>query len=136
MFSVLLVFCVGYAAGQTCQQAGSVCYRVTSQPVGVVGGQCCDSCRPYLPNGGNTWDGTTDWFCQYANGGTEGQSCSTFTGACATGLTCINSVCSSSTTTSSDTTTTTTTTTTGTETTTTTATTTTTTTATTTVACT
>ena len=75
MFSVLLVFCVGYAAGQTCQQAGSVCYRVTSQPVGVVGGQCCDSCRPYLPNGGNTWDGTTDWFCQYANGGTEGQSC-------------------------------------------------------------
>ena len=62
-------------AGQTCQQAGSMCYRVTSSPVGLVGGPCCDSCRPYLPNGATAWTGTTDWYCMYTSGGTEGQSC-------------------------------------------------------------
>merc|ERR1711953_1016868 len=87
MFTVLLSLCIGYAAGQTCQQAGSMCYRVTSSPVGLVGGSCCDSCRPYLPNGATAWTGTTDWYCMYTSGGTEGQSCSDYTGGCAAGLT-------------------------------------------------
>jgi len=96
MFSVLLLFCIGYAAGQTCQQAGSVCYRVTSAPTGVVGGSCCNSCRPYVPAGQTSWDGTTDWYCQYGStGGSEGSSCSEYTGACATGLSCVNGACSS-----------------------------------------
>merc|ERR1711962_1061274 len=108
MFTVLLSLCIGYAAGQTCQQAGSMCYRVTSSPVGLVGGSCCDSCRPYLPNGATAWTGTTDWYCMYTSGGTEGQSCSDYTGGCAAGLTCTNSVCTSSSSTSAPTTTTTT----------------------------
>ena len=62
--------------GQTCQQAGSMCYRVTTQPTGLVGGSCCDSCLPYVPGGGTTWDGTTDWYCMYgSNGGAEGATC-------------------------------------------------------------
>jgi len=97
MFSVLLLFCIGYAAGQSCQQAGSKCYSVTTAPYGVVGGSCCDSCRPYIANGGSSWDGTTDWYCQYGStGGSEGATCGTYTGNCATGLTCTNGVCSSS----------------------------------------
>jgi len=103
MFTVLLSLCIGYAAGQTCQQAGSMCYRVTSSPVGLVGGSCCDSCRPYLPNGATAWTGTTDWYCMYTSGGTEGQSCSDYTGGCAAGLTCTNSVCTSSSSTDSPT---------------------------------
>merc|ERR1712244_31497 len=97
MFSVLLLFCIGYAAGQTCQQAGSKCYSVTSAPIGVVGGSCCDSCRPYIAEGSTAWDGKTDWFCQYGTtGGTEGATCSQYTGSCATGLSCVNGACSSS----------------------------------------
>jgi len=96
MFSVLFLFCIGYAAGQTCQQAGSLCYRVSTTPIGVVGGSCCNSCRPYVASG-SSWDGTTDWYCQYGSaGGSAGQSCGTYTGNCATGLTCTNGVCSSS----------------------------------------
>merc|ERR1712115_533385 len=104
MFSVLLLFCIGYAAGQTCQQAGSKCYSVTSAPIGVVGGSCCDSCRPYIPEGSTAWDGTTDWYCQYGTtGGTEGATCSQYTGSCATGLSCVNGACSSSSSSSSTT---------------------------------
>merc|ERR1711874_354618 len=99
MFSVLLLFCIGYTAGQTCQQAGSKCYSVTTPPIGVVGGSCCDSCRPYLAAGTTSWDGTTDWYCQYATGGTEGATCSDYTGSCASGLSCVNGVCSSASTT-------------------------------------
>merc|ERR1711953_278656 len=99
MFSVLLLFCIGYAAGQTCQQAGSKCYSVTTPPIGVVGGSCCDSCRPYLAAGTTSWDGSTDWYCQYATGGTEGATCSDYTGSCASGLSCVNGACSSASTT-------------------------------------
>merc|ERR1712227_215834 len=61
------------------------------------GGSCCDSCLPYVPGGGTTWDGTTDWYCMYgSNGGAEGATCSAFTGSCASGLTCYNGVCTSS----------------------------------------
>merc|ERR1711874_201593 len=108
MFSVLLLFCIGYAAGQTCQQAGSKCYSVTTAPLGEVGGSCCNSCRPYIADGQTAWDGTTDWYCQYGStGGSEGSTCSQYTGSCATGLSCVNGACSSATTTasSSDTTT-------------------------------
>jgi len=102
MFSVLLLFCIGYAAGQTCQQAGSKCYSVTTAPLGVVGGSCCNSCRPYIADGKTSWDGTTDWYCQYGTtGGSEGSTCSQFTGSCATGLSCVNGACSSASTTAS-----------------------------------
>jgi len=100
MFSVLLLFCIGAAAGQTCQQAGSKCYSVTTAPLGVVGGSCCNSCRPYIADGKTAWDGTTDWYCQYGTaGGSEGASCSQYTGSCATGLSCVNGACSSASTT-------------------------------------
>ena len=108
------MWCVFALSGQSCQQAGSKCYSVTTAPYGVVGGSCCDSCRPYIANGGSSWDGTTDWYCQYGStGGSEGATCvskywlssdwaipplsqGTYTGNCATGLTCTNGVCSSS----------------------------------------
>merc|ERR1712241_1122391 len=97
MFSVLLLFCIGYAAGQTCQTAGSKCYSVTTAPLGVVGGSCCNSCRPYVPAGQTSWDGTSDWYCQYGtSGGQQGDTCGQFTGSCATGMTCVNGACSSS----------------------------------------
>jgi len=96
MFPVLLLFCLGYASGQTCQQAGSVCYSVTTAPLGVVGGSCCDACRPYIASG-TVWDGTTDWYCMYGtSGGSAGSPCGTYTGSCATNLTCTNSVCTAS----------------------------------------
>merc|ERR1712183_496248 len=97
MFSVLLLFCIGYAAGQTCQLAGSVCYSVSSGP---VGGSCCNSCRPYVAAGQTSWDGTSDWYCQYGtSGGLEGATCGQYTGSCATGMSCVNGACSSSATT-------------------------------------
>ena len=70
---LLLMFSV---SGQTCQQAGSKCYSVTTAPLGVVGGSCCNSCRPYIADGQTSWDGTTDWYCQYGStGGSEGSTC-------------------------------------------------------------
>merc|ERR1711892_381941 len=78
-----------------CQQpTNAKCYSI-SAPVGPVGSGCCSGaqCQPWLEPG-ETYTKPVDWYCQYIEPIALNGACDYKQGKCATGLNCIDGVCS------------------------------------------